>query len=393
MDTSKKGYLAVGILVLMALVTLLIPVHPAVAQQKEPVKIGLFVPLTGPSAFGGVRNLRGTELAVEEINALGGVLGGRPIQLIVEDDESQPKGGMDAIHKLIDVNKVPIVIGTMNSSVTIPTATYSNSRGVVHVSLSATSPDLRKLGPYHFTVIATDEVMGGDVVKFAMKDSQQKKFGILVMNDAYGVGIAKAMRTVIEKMGGEVASEVRYELNKTDYRAELQRLFAPKPGAIISVSWSEMSRTIMKQAYEMGLMKTVQGKWYLPYFQDSVEAAIPETIEGVKGLDVVSAVGARFDKFAANYLKKVKGNADLEKFISYYPVIAYDAMWISAIAINMAGSTNSEAIKNVLPTVFEFYRGVSDPDMSVDEDGIQVTQIYQPYVFKNGKSEILKVTF
>ena len=68
-------------------------------------------------------------------------------------------------------------------------------------------------------------------------------------------------------------------------------------------------------------------------------------------------------------------------------------MWIAAIAINTAGSTNPEAIKNVLPTVFEFYRGVSDPDMSVDEDGIQVTQIYQPYVIKNGKPEILKVTF
>jgi branched-chain amino acid transport system substrate-binding protein len=366
---------------------------PTIAQQGQPVKIGVLVPLTGASAFGGVRNLRGIEIALDEINAGGGVLGGRPIEIIVEDDESRPKAGMDAIHKLVDVNKVPVVLGTMNSSITVPTATYSESRGVVQISLSATSPDLRKIGPHHFTVIATDEVMGGDVVKFAMKDSGEKKFGVLVMNDAYGVGIAGAMKKVIESMGGEVVSEVRYELNKSDYRAELQRLFAAKPGAIISVSWSEMSRIIMKQAFELGLSAKVSGKWYFPYFQDSIEAAIPETIEGMKGLDVVSAVGPRYEEFVTSYMKKVKGNPELEKFVSYYPAIAYDAMWVTALAINMAGSTKPDAIMDALPQTFKLYRGVSDPDMRVDEDGIQITQIYQPFIFKNGKPQIYNVEF
>ncbi|MBW2122895.1 MAG: ABC transporter substrate-binding protein, partial [Deltaproteobacteria bacterium] len=179
-----------------------------------------------------------------------------------------------------------------------------------------------------------------------------------------------------------VVSEVRYELNKSDYRAELQRLFAPRPPAILSVAWAEMSRIIQKQAYEMGLSATVKDSWYSAYFADSVEACIPETVEGRKGLDVVAAKGPRFDEFAEKYRKLV---GDKAEFISYYPPIAYDGMWIAALAIDMAGTTDPDTIRRVLPVTFKLYRGVSDPDMSVDEDGIQRTQIFQGYVYRDGK--------
>jgi hypothetical protein len=74
-------------------------------------------------------------------------------------------------------------------------------------------------------------------------------------------------------------------------------------------------------------------------------------------------------------------------------VISYDVMWIAATAINMTGSTGPTATKNVLPTVFKIYRGISDPDMSVDDDGIQRTQKYQPFIFENWKDNKYDVTF
>ena len=382
MKKSRRITLGMTVIALSVLAVSFASVPAAMGQQKESVSIGVLLPLTGASAFGGERELRGIRIALEEINELGGVLGGRLVKIIVEDTESRPKAGMDGIHKLVDINKVPIVLGAHNSSVTIPTATYANSRGVPQISIPSTSPDLRGIGPYHFSVVATDELMGADMVRFAMKDTGQKKFGILVMNDPYGVGLAKAMRKVIEDAGGQVVSEVRYELNKSDYRAELQRLFAPKPPAVLSVAWAEMSRIIQKQAYELGLSATVSDSWYSAYFADSVEACIPETVEGRKGLDVVSAKGPRFEEFAGKYRKMVGEKAE---FISFYPPIAYDAMWVAALAINLAGSTDPKAINKVLPTAFKIYRGVSNPDMSVDEDGIQNTQIFQGYVYKNGK--------
>jgi branched-chain amino acid transport system substrate-binding protein len=381
--------MALGIIGIV-IIAMVIGVGPATSKAlaKEPVKIGVLIPLTGSSAFGGKKELAGIEIAVEEINQFGGVLGGRKVEIIAEDTESRPKAAMDGIHKLVDLDRVPIVLGCHNSSSTIPSGTYSNKHGVNQISIASTSPDIRKIGPYHFAACATDEVMGAELVRLASQDTGKKDFGILVMNDAYGVGLAKVMRKVIEEAGGKTLSEVRYELNKSDYRAELQRLFAPKPPIILSVAWAEMSRIIQKQAYELGLYETVKDTWYSAYFADSVEAAIPETIEGRKGLDVSAPKGPRFQEFMAKIKKHTGKEYELG---SWYQATAYDAMWIAALAINLAGSTDPKMINTVFPKAFEIYRGVSNPDMSVDEDGIQNTQIFQSYVYKNGKVEVYDV--
>jgi branched-chain amino acid transport system substrate-binding protein len=387
-DMKVFKILALGIItcVLMAVIIGVGPGSDRV-RAEEPVKIGVLVPLTGASAFGGNKELIGIQIAIDEINQAGGVLG-RKLEIIVEDTESRPKGAMDGIHKLVDVNNVPLVIGCHNSSSTIPSATYAQSREVNQISIASTSPDIRKIGPYHFAACATDEVMGAELVKLAMKDTGKKEFGILVMNDAYGAGLGNVIRKVIAAEGGKVLSEVKYELNKSDYRAELQRLFAPKPPIILSVAWAEMSRVIQKQAYELGLFETVKDTWYSAYFADSVEAAIPETIEGRKGLDIASPKGEQFAEFQAKYAAHTK---DKNEIVSWYQAAAYDAARIAALAIEMAGSTDSNAINKALPEAFKTYQGVSNPDMSVDEDGVQKTQIFQSYVFRNGKVEVYDI--
>ena len=91
------------------------------------------------------------------------------------------------------------------------------------------------------------------------------------MNDSFGVGMANEMKKAIEAGGGKVLTEVRYEKGKSDYRAELQRLFAPKPKAILSVAWFQTSRIIQKQAYELGFYQTVNDAWYSPYINIAVE--------------------------------------------------------------------------------------------------------------------------
>ena len=114
---------------------------PSKARAQESVKIGVLIPLTGSSAFGGKKELIGIQIAVDEVNQLGGVLG-RKLELIVEDTESRPQAAMDGIHKLVDVNNVPLVIGCHNSSSTIPSATYANSREEHQISIA----DLLRLG-------------------------------------------------------------------------------------------------------------------------------------------------------------------------------------------------------------------------------------------------------
>ena len=384
MKKFSRMTLAIMVLTIFSLTMGLTSTRQAAAQSKEPVKIGAILPLTGGAATAGKNIIGGMEMAVDEINQLGGLLGGRPLKLIVEDCESRPKAGMDAVHKLVDIEKVPIILGSYSSSVTIPTSTYSNSKKVVQIGLTATSPTLRTIGPYYFSMYATDEIMAADMVKFAMQDSGQKNFSMLLMNDDFGVSLGKAMRKTIETQGGKVLSEVRYEKNKNDYKAELQRCFAPNPPAVLSIAWYETSRIIQKQAYELGLYQKVKESWYSPYINIAVAKCIPETIEGRKGIRTLVTKERRVEEFNEKYRKKI---GDPDATAAMYPLVGYDSVWVTALSIMMGGSADSEKIKNTLPKAFDIYRGLSDENMAVDEDGIQFTQVYTRQVYRSGKLE------
>lgn len=357
------------------------------AWAAEPVKIGIQLPLSGLTASQGQQALLGVEAALADINAQGGVLG-QPLKIIVEDTESQPQAAMDGVHKLIDVDKVPIVIGEISSSRTIPTATYTLKSGHIHFGVTSTSPDLRKLGKGFYNPIATDEVMGAAAVQFASKDTGgKKKFALLVMNDAYGVGMANAMKKAITDGGGSVVSEVRYELGKTDYRAEVQRIFGASPDIVLSISWGEIARLLQKQAWELGFGEKMNKSWYSPFFSDSVSDCIPETCEGRKGLDIVPGDKVAYEALSAR-IKKEKGE---KTEVTWYTAIGYDALRIAAAAINKADSTDQKALLEVMAPTFASYKGVSDPDMSVDADGIQTNQTFGPFIYTKGKIEPYQV--
>jgi branched-chain amino acid transport system substrate-binding protein len=127
---------------------------PSVAAG--PVTIGAISPLTGTNAVQGQDIQRGEQLALEEINAAGGVMG-HPLKIIWEDTESTPKGGMDAVHKLVEINKVPLIVGAYSSGVSLPTGQWTNSQKVIQISVASTSPKIRDIGPYFFNVIGLDE--------------------------------------------------------------------------------------------------------------------------------------------------------------------------------------------------------------------------------------------
>ena len=351
---------------------------PVLAEVKEPIVIGVMMPQTGGAATEGAREVKAIQLAIEEINELGGVLG-RPLEAIFEDTETRPKAGMEAVHKLVDFDKVPLIIGAHTSGVTIPTATYSNSKGVIQISIDSTSPDVRHLGPYHFSITGLDDLMGRYVAQFAMEDSGKKKWGIMVMNDPYGVGLAKEMQKEIERLGGEVVTLVKYEMGKIDYRPELQRLFTGNPEGILSVQWGEMAKVQFQQAYELGLSDRVKGHWYVPYPQDPVTHAIPETVEGMKGLDTHWG-GYRSVHLIERWEKRYPG----EEMSSYVPR-PYDATWVAALAIGIAGSTEPDRILKALPLVFSFYKGASQVNLEVDADGMQKSEVYASYIIQNGK--------
>lgn len=379
MRNSYKS-LSVGIILVLSSVLIFAGMAGAAEDLKptgKPVTIGSISPLTGAAEIEGTDIQRGEKIALEEINEAGGVLG-RPLKIIWEDSETKPKAGVNAAHKLVATDDVPVILGSYSSGVSLPIAEYTNTNEAVQISEGSTSPALREVGPYLFDVVGLDDLMGTALANFAMKDTGQKKFSIIVMNNPFGIGMARWMRKTVEEAGGEILSEVRYERFKSDYRAELQELFKPNPPAILYSIYGKETKVIRKQAYELD-MEAEYG-WYAGYTSMGTSAAIPETVEGTKGLSpgYLGAAAESFnDKYKARY-----GELPPSCWASY----GYDATWLAALAINSANNTDPDKIRKALHKIAHRYRGVSGGGNKIfDENGMQVQETYITQIYKDGE--------
>jgi branched-chain amino acid transport system substrate-binding protein len=369
---------AVGVFFLAAL---LIAGMSVSSMAAGPVVVGSINPLTGTNAVQGQDMKRGEQLALEEINAAGGVLGS-PLKIIWEDTESSPKGGMDAVHKLVEIDKVPLILGAYSSGISVPTGQWTNSQKVIQISEASTSPKLREIGPYFFNVMGLDEVMGTKLAEFAL-ESGASTFASITVNNPFGIGVEIWTKKTVEKAGKKWLEAVRYDEKKTDYRAELNRLFAKNPEVVFFTAYGTESKLILKQAHEMGL-KPSKG-WYADYMTMWSNEVIPESAEGIKGLVMGTTAALRYPYYQRAYRNRFGKDASQTAFGAY----AYDATWIAALAINMAGSTDTGKIAKAMYTAGMIYNGVTG-DKSFDKDGMQVTDYYQRKIYKDGHLEPYK---
>lgn len=369
----------VYMLIISILLGCLIGVGPVAAEEK-PIYIGILAPITGTQAVMSEDLITGSVLAQEEINAAGGVLG-RRLELIIEDTETRPAPGMDAARKLIGVDKVPVISGGFSSGVALPIAKYCQEQGIVGIFQPPTSPLFREVGSYIFLTNVLDNYKGKVIAEFAIEDSGKKKFGLMFPNNAFGIMLMKETIKNLERLGAEIVSEVVYELNKVDYKAELQRLFAKDPEVVIGTWYAKEGLVTVKQAYEMGLLNVDRVPWYCPEMTSSFAAAmedIPEVLEGIKGLNPLAPGSLFMEKF-----KKKMGREP----ITAYAAMNYDALLMIAMAINFANSVDPTAIRDALPKIDDWYRGQSTGgDKRFDKDGMQGFGSYEKLIVKSGKN-------
>lgn len=342
----------------------------APAAESGPIQIGAIFPLTGASQHDGNDEKRGAELAMEEINAIGGI-GGRPLQIIFEDSESDPKAGVDAAHKLIDVDKVPVIVGVFSSGVTLPIAEYAQQQGVVVINPASTSPKLREVGDYLFSVMGLDDLMGTELAKFALETAEGKTASVLVPNNPFGIGMEEWMVKTWEEAGGEILDVVEYPLAQTDYRAEVERLFSQNPDVILYTAYGEESKIITKQTYELGYADAAT--WYGGYMTMTTGVADPETVEGHLGLEP-GYTGPTAAHFRALYQEKY----DMEP-VGSFSAYAYDAVWLAALSMGFVG-TDPAAIRDALPKVAPHYRAATGT-IEFDADGQRAAQEYEKLEF------------
>jgi branched-chain amino acid transport system substrate-binding protein len=372
----------------------------ATPANAEGVKLGQLTSLTGTNAVQGQDMQRGMELAVKRVNegyevplkdgssvTIGpGLLDG-DVKVIVEDTESRPASAMDAVRKLVNVDNVPVVVGEYSSGISVPTGQFTNTNQVIQISVGSTSPKLRDIGPYFFNAIGLDNLMGAALARFAVEDSGAKRFASITPNNPFGVGIEiNACKTLKKEFSGECVSTVRYELEKSDYRAEIKQVFAPEPEAGFYTAYGTESRLIFRQMHEMG-MELPEG-WYADYMTmwSNEVKDIPQVAEGVKGL-IVGVSGDFYRNEYADAYEKAYGEAPTTTFGGY----AYDAAMMAMLAIHEAGSSELDKVAEAMHKVSQTYKGVTG-DKAVDEDGMQKNENYQRMIYKNGELEPYSVS-
>lgn len=350
----------------------------ASSMTEEPIYIGLLCPITGTLAVQAEDLLAGAQMAVDETNAAGGVLG-RPLELIVEDTATRPAAGMDAARKLVEVDKVTILTGGASSGVSLPIAEYCQEQGILYLLAVPTSPLFRDVGPFCMSVTIMDTFKGKAIAEFAVEDSGKTKFALMFMNNAFGQALKEVTIDWLGKLGAEIVAEVNYELNKVDYKAELQRLFANDPEAVIGTWYAREGLATFKQAYEMGLLDVGKVPWYVPEVTTSFAEAIqsiPDALEGIKGLDPLEPQELFKEKFVARM-----GREPIIAYAAQY----YDAVRMIAMAINFAQTTDPAAVRDTLFVIDDWYRGVSyGGDKRFDEAGMQDHADFRKVIIQNG---------
>jgi branched-chain amino acid transport system substrate-binding protein len=365
-----------GVIGLCAGAALAAMMLPGLARAADPVNIGILFGLTGSAAVSCQESLNAVKLAVDEINKAGGVLG-RPIKLIVEDDEGRPNSAIQAANKLADVDKVPVVIGGYQSSTALPAGKVFNSKNVVFV-VDATTNDLQNVGPYLFDVAGLAD-QAAALIDFVKSDlPNAKRLAGLFENNPIGQDRSKVSEARAKQLGLEYVHAMLYEVGAKDFRAELTKLMASNPDAIVTDIYDKDAEIIQRQLYEMG---TTDFSKFYSYNLGAFGSLDAKLTEGMKGVDYATS-GTRSAEFKARYTA-----AYGKSYTDAWAPPFYDATWIVATAINLANSLEPQKIRDALWPAAYVYQGVSsNGDKAFNQYGKQPTDTTHPLVFKQGKA-------
>ncbi len=331
------------------------------AQQKqEDIKIGVLITYTGGLGPIGEGMANGAKLAAMEINNKS-ITKGRNVTLIFEDTGTDPAKAAEAARKLINFDKVQVIIGGVASSETLAIAPIAEQNKVVLISASSTNPSISKAGEYIFRVVPSDLLQGEAIAKLAL-EKKYAKATMLVENNDYGIG----MEDVFKKHFTGNVTSIRYEKGKGDYRTELESIKKASPDVIIYVGYPADASVILKQAGELGLKE----KWIAAEgIADPVMFNNAEVARQMEGMLLTtpgrSEQEEKDDPVFQNYVKTYKQT--FGKDYGIYSDTEYDAVMLAAYTIAEVGY-NGTAIKEALQRASKTYKAATG-DKTFDENG------------------------
>ncbi|MCQ2996079.1 ABC transporter substrate-binding protein [Pseudomonas syringae] len=340
-----------------AAVTLNMAMFGGAQAAEPPIKVGLVAALSGQSAKSGEALTRGLTMAINEVNAKGGVLG-RQLELVRRDDESNPSKGMLAARELVQREKVTVLFGGLDTPVSLAIVPLANQMKVPFMGIWAAGTKITENGAadnYVFRVSAVDELVDEALVKYGV-DNGMKKPGMILINNPWGESNEAGFKRALEKRGMANAGVERIQDSDLDVVPQLTRLKNAGADTLLMVGNVGPSAQVVKSLDRMGWDVPVVSHW--------------------------GPAGGRFGELAGPNASRVhfiqtyvftennspKGDALLTALKAAYPQIktladvtpavgianAYDALHLAALAIEKAGNTDGKAVRDGFYAISEY---------------------------------------
>ena len=314
---------------------------------EGPIKVGQIVALTGEHAAYGQAERDAVELAIEEINAAGGVLG-RKIELVVYDNRTRQEDMVNATRRLVTEDKVCAIIGPNGSGMHIAAAPIIERGGVPEIGTLPTNPlvtvdEAGKTRPWNFRICFLDPYQGKVMAYFATHNLQKKTAAILYdVASEYSQGLREFFLEDFKNYGGTVVVDEGYRAGDVDFRAQLTRIAESNADVLILPNLGKDMALIIKQARELG-MKDIAFLGGDAYGEFMWEIA-GDALEGSYWVSHVAPDDEALTPFFENYKKKF--SKECSEFMN--GVLAYDCAYWLADAIKRAGSDEPAKIREAL---------------------------------------------
>jgi branched-chain amino acid transport system substrate-binding protein len=388
---KKSRIIMLAILVLFVSAVTFHMASTAQALEGKEIKIGVAVPITGHGANVGKREAIGAQAAVDVINAQGGV-GGVPLKLYIEDTASNPQEGVHAVRKLAGDQKVIAIVGPHYSGVGETTFPLGNQLKIVQVAVASSKPGLAAANrPYAFRNTLTEDKIAGAVITEFKKRYGIKKVAIMTdIKDAVSRSVGtKVLPSAFKAQGIEVMTgdnPVTFQTNDTQFKAQITKLKAMNPDGIGLGALGPDALNIITEARRQGMKQPFMST--APIMEGEVPELGGKAVVGTFSGTIWDLSLATEDskKFIAAYKKRAKTMypSEFTATPDYYPVNAYDAVFMIVEAIQKTGVTNKpgelgadrEKIMKYFTGLNDF-KGVASRGFNEVGDGIKDVHVFE----------------
>jgi branched-chain amino acid transport system substrate-binding protein len=352
------------------------------------IKIGEYASINGTTATFGVSSDEGIMLAIDEINAAGGVLG-KQIEIKLEDDRSDQQEAVTAVQKLISQDKVVAVLGEVASKRSLAGGNVCQRSKIPMVSPASTNPDVTKVGDYIFRICFTDDFQGTICAQFAQKKGWKRVAVFTDVANDYSKGLTKTFKEVYPRGGGQIVSEESYREGENDFKSQLQKMKGAGVDAVFVPGYYGDVGKILRQARESG--------FNVPFFggdgwdDPQTYLNLGSIADGCYFTNHYAADDKRpeVQAFIAAYGKKYKNKDGSPKVPDAMGICGYDAARVLVDAIKRAGKAEPQAIREALAATKDFPGASGKITIDANRNALKPIYILE---FRGGRMHLLEST-